>query len=131
MTNSDELASPAVRGDGLLPIGEMPRRRAWAMGRAWQWPISAMAARQGTRGRRVLYVLVASLLLSAAYLIGLQIWAGSEPLAQGVGHGRHLLGVEHRHVVVAFAGARVAAEAALEAVGPSDHVVATDLSPPC
>lgn len=42
-------------------------------------PVTTNSARQGTPGRRVLYILIAALLLGAIYVIGMQIWAATEP----------------------------------------------------
>lgn len=48
---------------------------------------TAVQARQGFRGRRVLYVLVAALLLCGLYLAGMLTWSGSGPSPQtGVQH---------------------------------------------
>ena len=43
---------------------------------------TATEARQGSLGRPVFYVLVAGLLLAAAFLIGTQLWAGTEDLPE-------------------------------------------------
>jgi hypothetical protein len=41
-----------------------------------------MEARQGSLGRPVFYVLVASLILAGLYLLGTQIWSTTEPLPE-------------------------------------------------
>lgn len=55
---------------------------------------TATEARQASYGRPVLYVLLGGLILGALYLIGTQIWSGSEELPEGAGVGETIPVVE-------------------------------------